>query len=137
MSDGITEGYRASRALNRFEEMWQDAQADQILLDAKSLLDGMSVEDLIMNLMSTCSRVQFRNYDRFVIPYAHGHYYATSAPVDFKGDMIRLYEIEVSGRVHRNFTNSSFLDALKEATLFAEWLETDSGKRAAHVHDDY
>lgn len=137
MSDGISEGYRAAAASDNFEKLWEDAQVEQILLDLKSRFADFQVQDLIQRMMVIIPRIQLRNYDKFLIPYAGGSYMSDSAPQGDTYAKVRLYEVEVSGRMHRKFVNSDFKSGLIEALLFAEWLETNEGKRATDVYNDW
>lgn len=139
MSDGISEGYRAARASDRFEKLWEEAQVEQILLDMKGQFGDLPINDLITRLMAVIPRIQLRNYDKFIIPYGgmNGSYLSDSAPANSNHKMVRLYEVEISGRTHRKFVNSDFKMGLIEALLFAEWLETEDGKRAVTAYNDY
>lgn len=138
MSDGISEGYRAARAADRFEKKWEEAQVEQIILDMKNQFSDLQMQDLITKLMAIVPRMQLKNYNKFVIPCTDGHYFADSAPVSKEmPHKIRLYEIEVSGQVHRRFVNSDFKAALIECLLFTEWLETEEGKSASAAYNNY
>lgn len=137
MSDGISEGYRAARASDQFEKLWQDAQVENILLDFKRKFENDDIEHLIYHLMELCPRVQIKNYDKFAIPYEKGHYYSDSAPAKSDYAKVRLYEIEVSGLVHRRFVNSNFRSGLIEATLFVEWTNTVEGRSAVRIYNDW
>ena len=140
MSDGISEGYRAARASDNFESMWEDAQVEQILLDLKSGFVDLQIQDLITQLMVIVPRIQIKNYDKFLIPYGNNEtYMSDSCPTSKEATYakVRLYEVEISCRMHRKFVNSDFKKSLIDALLFAQWLQTPDGKQAAEVYDDY
>lgn len=138
MSDGISEGYRASWAAKNFDKAWEEAQIEQILLDAKSLFNEMSIGDLITHLMELCPTVRLKNYDQFAIPYKDVFLYSYTNYTDQPCPLVRFYEIEISGKgTHRSFKGQNFIEVLKEATLFAEWIETDEGRRAVKEYNDY
>lgn len=138
MSDGISEGRRAARASDNFEDMWADAQAEQILLDMKSGFVDLSIQDLITQLMAISPSVHLRNFDKFLIPYEGGSYMSDSAPVSQETfAKVRLYSVEIFTRMGRKFVNSDFKASLIEALLFVEWLETPAGKEAVEVYNDW
>mgnify|MGYP003423227954 FL=1 len=138
MSDGISEGYRAASASKYFDQLWTDAQVDNILLDVKSKLDNMSVGDLMANLIKTCPHIVIKNYDQFAIPYKDIFLYSSSNYTNQQCALVRFYKLEISGNgIHRSFKGKDFVDTLKEATLFAEWIETDEGKVAVREYNDY
>lgn len=136
MSDGISEAYRASRASDSFEKIWKDAQVDHILLDVKQLYQDESIDNLISQLMTLCPKVEIKNYDKFLINTEFGPYYTDSSPSK-SAKKIRLFRVEISGKMHRGFTSENFKDALVEALLFAEWIETESGKAAVDIYNDW
>jgi len=141
MSDGITESYRAGRASNQFEQIWKLAQADQILLDAKSLIIHLSVEELMDTLTEICPSVRIQTADKYEIQESWGTDYRESVCSAYvqmnKCPLIRFYTVEISCKTHRRFTSRSLIDSLREALLFAEWTETDEGKRAVEISNDY
>lgn len=139
MSDGISEGYRASRAAESFEDMWRSAQADIILLDLEAETKKMSFEDLMKTLIELCPSVKIKNFDQFEVAYSWGINYQDSYDSRFTPEppMVRLYRLETSSEIHKTFQGKDLTQLMVKAVLFNEWLKTDEGQRAVKVYNDY
>lgn len=134
MSDGISEGYRAARASDRFENKWKEALAEIYLLDLKEDLSKKSIEKIYLRLMELCPTIEVKNYDVWEVQYNWGVAYQEWSNSD-KWPKVRMYEVYTNGYgVHKTIKNKDFREALQDALIFNEWLITPEGKKAA---DDY
>jgi hypothetical protein len=141
MSDGITEGYRASSARERFEELWEEAHSEDILLDAKSDLEVLSVEQIILYLIDSCNKLELKTYDRFPAYYGGKRYLVESVSLlsnQTPPATVRVFSAGISfDGVHRTFEKESFVEALQEAYLFSRWVVSEEGKEAIDILNDW
>jgi hypothetical protein len=148
MSDGITEAYRASRAADDFWKLWENANIDSILLenanidsillDFKSYISHISIEDIVLKLTELCPKVEIRNYNRFEEEYNGRKYYTESVMFGSGNKLAKRWAVEIGpSGVHKKFEENSLIEALREALLFAEWTQTEAGKKAVEIYSDY
>lgn len=136
MSDGISEGYRASRAAKDFEALWEEARVEGLLFDLKSELSNLSVSELLVRLVDI-SFVEIKKVSRYLIHLENNSFYSESSYIRPVPPMVDVFEITVTTGKHRRFEDEDLAEALREALLYAEWLQTEEGKRAIEVAYDY
>lgn len=139
MSDGISEGYRATRASNDFEKIWTDAQIERILLDIKSDVETLSEAELYKKLINQAGSVRITHNDGWLVEYKWGKSFQTSIESKYADQFpkMRQFLLEVSYKIHRSYRGYDVSELMKEALIFIEWCQTDQGKHAIEVYNDY
>ena len=137
MSDGITDGYKASTASENFQKRWDRANAENILLSEKDTISHMSIDDILIQLTDLCREVKISKGHKFLVKYKWGDCYEDSVAVDTKHKMVLFYYIEVNASVCKKFRDESFEEVLKETLLYLRWLNTEDGKLAVDRYNDW
>lgn len=139
MSDGISEGYRAARASDRFNKLWTDAQVEAILLDIKSNVETLSTLELYEKLINETNGFRISHSDGWEIPEWWGVQFRSSINPDMEHlyPKVRMYKLEVSDSMHRSYSGKDLNLLIKEALIFVEWCKTEEGKQAVEVYNDW
>lgn len=139
MSDGITEAYRAGRAADSFEKIWTEAQVERILLDIKSDVEALSMQELMLKLVDETEGFRVTHDDGWLVKYEWGTCFQTSIETKYAKSFpkVRQYKLEVSDRLYRSYKGTDLTLLMKEALVFVEWCGTEEGKRAVEMYNRY